>query len=185
MFKENKAAQIAAYFLHRAGDTMQHVKLMKLMYLADREALDSYGLSISNDTAYSMRLGPVLSQTLDLMNGNFDPSDGGEWVKWITAKENYHLGLKKPVTEDSFQALSDGEISILRKVYDKYGDWSMGRLIRHTHTFGEWRNPGRGRIPIEVGDVFQALGKTDAEIEAKLGYIQDEEEIEEILACIR
>ena len=47
MFNERKVAQIAAYFLHRRGGCMSHLKLMKLMYLADREAFNRFGRSIT------------------------------------------------------------------------------------------------------------------------------------------
>jgi hypothetical protein len=38
---------MAAYFLNRAGGSMEHVKLMKLMYLADRECMNQYWFPIS------------------------------------------------------------------------------------------------------------------------------------------
>ena len=47
MFNERKAAQVAAWFLRRSGRRMAHLKLMKLMYLADREALNEFGFPIT------------------------------------------------------------------------------------------------------------------------------------------
>ncbi len=39
MFNERKAAQAAAYLLHKAGGKLPLLKLMKLMYLAERLSL--------------------------------------------------------------------------------------------------------------------------------------------------
>lgn len=69
MFDELKIAQATAYLLHKAGGTMEHIKVMKLLYLADRLSWQRYGYSISNDEYYSLPYGPVLSNTLNLMRG--------------------------------------------------------------------------------------------------------------------
>jgi len=48
---------------------MSKVKLMKLLYLAERESCRRYGEPISGDTLLSTPGGPVLSTTQDLMAG--------------------------------------------------------------------------------------------------------------------
>lgn len=48
MFNERKAAQMAAFFLGQLLDRkMPHLKLMKLLYLSDREAVRAFGWPIS------------------------------------------------------------------------------------------------------------------------------------------
>lgn len=42
-FNEAKSAQLAAVILQMRGGTMHYMKLIKLMYLVDREALISWG----------------------------------------------------------------------------------------------------------------------------------------------
>jgi len=173
MYNVRKLAQMAAYFLHRNGGApMEHVKLMKLMYLADREAMNIYGFPISNDEYYSMRMGPVLSLTLDLMGGNEGVEAQREWGEWVSDKENYQVSLqKKEMTESDLDELADEEISVLRKIFDSFCDWTMNRLIDYTHTLKEWIDPGSGRLPITLRSIFEALEKPAAEIEAKLKYL--------------
>jgi uncharacterized phage-associated protein len=73
MFNERKVAQMAAFFLGQVqGGRMSHLKLMKLLYLAEREALRSLGLHLTGDHLVSMPHGPVLSMTLNLMDGNIE-----------------------------------------------------------------------------------------------------------------
>ena len=46
---EEKAAQAAALFLLKAGGPMPHLKLMKLLYIADRESYRRRGSPITGD----------------------------------------------------------------------------------------------------------------------------------------
>jgi len=68
---------------------MNYLKLMKLLYLADRESMRRNGRPISGDRYVSMDHGPVLSQTLNLINGarKFEEQGGiiGSRIKQTTA----------------------------------------------------------------------------------------------------
>lgn len=60
LFNERKVTHMAAYFLKQGGGQMSHLKLMKLLYLADREAMRRSGFPMSGDRLVSMPHGPVL-----------------------------------------------------------------------------------------------------------------------------
>ena len=68
MFNEQKTAQIAAWFISQGGGSMPHLKLMKLMYLAERESMSRHGFTMTGDYFVSMPHGPVLSLTLNHIN---------------------------------------------------------------------------------------------------------------------
>ncbi len=53
-FNERKATQAAAYLLQMRGGTMSYMKLIKLLYLADRAALVRFGRPITTDRYVSM-----------------------------------------------------------------------------------------------------------------------------------
>jgi uncharacterized phage-associated protein len=57
---------MAAFFAKKEGDVIPVLKLTKLLYLADREALARYGEPITYDLPVSMEHGPVLSRALNL-----------------------------------------------------------------------------------------------------------------------
>jgi uncharacterized phage-associated protein len=167
---------MAAYFLHRAdGGPMEQIKLMKLMYLADREAIDTYGFPISDDEYWAMRMGPVLSMTLNLMGGYEDRDMQSAWGEWVFARENFRVGLKRAVEPESdLDQLADEEIAVMKDIYDKFGDWPMQNLISYTHGLQEWTDPGRSRLRITFRGILEALGKPEAVIEAtlrKLDYL--------------
>src|SRR5712691_464729 len=69
MFSERRVAQMAAYLLGREKGRMNYLKLIKLLYLADRESLKRHGHPISDDRYVSMDHGPVLSTTFNLIKG--------------------------------------------------------------------------------------------------------------------
>ncbi|GMQ79087.1 MAG: Panacea domain-containing protein [Anaerolineae bacterium] len=174
MFNEQKAAQMAAFFLGRRGGAMSHLKLMKLLYLADREAMRQFEFPISGDHMVSMPHGPVLSMTLNYMDGNIESSPGG-WEEWISAKENHELSLRQPVQREALDELSDADIDILETVWTQFGHMSRWEIRDYTHdNCPEWSDPNGSSKPISPKDVFLALGRSsdvaeelDADIEAE------------------
>lgn len=58
IFDEHKATQAAAYLLRRGGGRMRYMKLIKLLYLADRTALIETGSPITGDRFVAMKLVP-------------------------------------------------------------------------------------------------------------------------------
>lgn len=60
-YREEKATEAAARLLKLRGGAMSHMKLIKLLYLLDREAYVRWGRPVTYDTYVSMPHGPVLS----------------------------------------------------------------------------------------------------------------------------
>lgn len=68
MFDNKKVLQIISYLLSLNGNKMDKLKLMKELYLIDRMSIDEDNSSISGDDFFSMKYGPVLSMTLNIIN---------------------------------------------------------------------------------------------------------------------
>ena len=64
-FDINKATQAAAHLVYLQGGKINLMALIKLLYLADREALLETGYPITGDQMVSMPHGPVLSRIYD------------------------------------------------------------------------------------------------------------------------
>ncbi len=140
---------------------MSHMKLIKLLYLADREALLKWGRPITYDSYVSMKAGPVLSRTLDLINEGAEPGKDSFWNKHISPSQNYDVGLKE---DPGFDELSDAEIALLEKIFAEYGKMGRWELVDNVmHKLPEWRNPGGSSLPIDYLDIFRAAQKTDIE----------------------
>lgn len=175
-FSDEKVAQMSAYFLRKRGGRMSYMKLIKLLYLADRESLKQIGESISADHHYSMKHGPVLSQTLDLINGRIQSDI---WTSWIAAESNHEVSLKKnKLNRDSFDELSDFEIDILDQVWSKFGNEKRWDLVDITHEqLPEWRNPGRSSIPIDPRAQFQAMGYSAEKAQSLMNSLLEKQAI--------
>jgi uncharacterized phage-associated protein len=158
MFNDRKAAHMAAVLLQKAGGSLNVLKLTKLLYLAERESLDRYGLPISDDCMVSMPRGPVLSNTLDLTNGYALSQD---WEYWIEDREQHQVKLKRPFAQQDLDSLSEAALSALDAVWGRFGHMDQWQLVKFTHDeCAEWEDPGRSSFPIPAKRVFIALGKT-------------------------
>jgi len=166
-FKENKATEAAAYFLKLQGSKMPHLKLMKLLYLAERAALLKLGHPITFDSCVSMPFGPVLSMTLNLIHGDVELS--GYWNKAITPPTNHEVELLDDPGDDN---LSEAEIEIINCVFKEHGTKDQWELKEFTHTLEEWQDPKGSAIKIEYKEILKAGGMTESEIESILEDIE-------------
>ena len=117
-FNEVKATQAAARLLRGRGGRMSYMKLIKLLYLADREALGRWGRSITADTYVSMDKGPVLSHVLERINEGSSPDDPSFWAQHIVSVGNYEVELNEDPAGD---ALSEAEDEVLDEVFKVHG----------------------------------------------------------------
>lgn len=167
-FREDKATQAAALLLEWAGGRMNYMKLIKLLYLADRKALLTQGCPISFARPVSMKHGPVLSEVLDLINEGSPPGVEPVWTRAISSPENYQVRLNAECSPDD---LSDAEEEILRDVFDEYGAIPPWPLVDHLHAvLPEWTDTDSA-VPIRYRDILQNEGWTEeqiAELESEL-----------------
>ena len=173
LFNEKKAAQVAAFFVHAGGSRLSLLKLMKLMYLAERLSLQQYGEPMIGDKLCSMEHGPVLSHTLNYMNGLRESSPEG-WDSWISDRANHELALKRKIknVKDELTMLSDADIEILQLLWDQFGHLSPFELRDYTHdSCAEWEDPENTSIPIPYSRLLRCVGYdnvTAKEIEKKM-----------------
>lgn len=180
MFCESKAAQIAAYLLHKASGRMPHIKLMKLMYLADRLCLENYDRPMSKDNFVSMDYGPVLSKTYDLMKGK---TKSDVWSSYLSPIDTNEISLAKEVGLPQLGKLSRADIKVLDEVYSRYGHINEFDLSEMTHEFPEWRNPCGSSAPIPMSVILQAVGKEPEVIEQIVKELEESDKLEMALAA--
>jgi uncharacterized phage-associated protein len=179
-FDETKATQVAAYFLELRGGQMHYIKLIKLMYLADREALLRWGVPITRDRYVSMDNGPVLSTVLKLIT---EDRPKPVWSRFISAPlGEYEVKLLESAPTDS---LSRAEEKLIREIFEAYGYRNRWDLIDNVmHKLPEWQNPNKSSIPIQIREILKAGGDTEDEIRVVLRELQSFANDEEKLARI-
>jgi uncharacterized phage-associated protein len=156
LYSESKATAVASFFLEKAGKKLEDLKLMKLMYLAEREAIRLRNVGITGDDFYSMKNGPILSRTLNRLNPQDGSFSNGVWREHISVPEKWSVKLTKRFNYEL--ELSRREIGILADIWQRFGSWTKWQLVDHVHEFAEWRNPGDSRLPIAFQDILSGLG---------------------------
>jgi uncharacterized phage-associated protein len=157
-FNRTKTIQATAVLLRRAGSARSenYLKIMKILYYADRESLEKTGRPITCDEVFAMRWGPVLSQTLDLIR---DRTFGTEdWLRYIATEHNNIRLINDPGNGE----LCKFEIDLLHALWDKYKDVDPFDLARETHKLPEYMKNQpelESRNPITFEDILAATGR--------------------------
>ena len=159
-FNEAKAVQAAAFLLILHHGKMQRLRLMKLLYVAEREQLKRYGRPIIGDHYVSMDYGPVLSNTLNLARET-GWIEGKIWKKYIKKLGKHSVKL---LHEPRFDKLTPAERTTLQRVHKERLHQTQWQISKWTHLFGEWQDPHGSSMPIHVEDVLREVGKTEKEI---------------------
>jgi uncharacterized phage-associated protein len=163
LFNEAKATQAAASFLRLRGGKMSFVKLIKLLYLADREALIRWGRPITTDSYASLDNGPIVSRIYDLIRDEPAPNCFKTWRKFISNLENYEVCL---LADPGSSELSSAEARLIEEVFGQHGHDDRWAIVDYSRSLPEWTYPDGGVSPIEYGDILRAAHKSEAEIRA-------------------
>jgi uncharacterized phage-associated protein len=162
-FNQKKTTQAAARFLKLAGGRMNYMKLIKLLYLADRGALLGWGRPVSGDKYFLMKLGPVLSEVHDLITEVPRPGEEVFWRAHISPPSNYEVELKAEAGDDE---LSTAEEKLMDEIFAAYGRYEPFDLVDLLHkTLPEWKEIKSGRVPLEYREILRAGGTPPEAIE--------------------
>jgi len=182
-FDETKATQVAALILRLRGGRMHYIKLLKLLYLVDREGLRRWGIPVTTDRFASMDHGPIVSNIFNLITdeekpravwGRFISAPMGDWEVELVANQD-------PGTS----RLSKAEESLINEVYAQFGYRNRWDLIRnHMHKLPEWRHPDGSSIPIHIRQILEAIGEDEDEIRATLRELRTIASAEEVLSPV-
>jgi uncharacterized phage-associated protein len=161
-FHPEKAVAAAAILLKLHGQPMKYLGLLKMLYIADRLALQQLEQPITGDHYVSMNYGPVLSGVYDLLKGKPVAQALPLWSRYISPRIN--ATYVKLLSDPGSAELCEAEEEILQTVYQTFGQMDPFDVAEWTHDLPEWHNPYGSALPIAVEDVLNALGKTAAEI---------------------
>ena len=159
-FQEERTTQMAAHVLKLNGRKMNVLKLIKLLYLIDREAFIRWGHPISYDWFVSMPHGPVGSFTLDALN-NAQENDYRIWHRYISERTTYDVTLLADAPTDK---LSEAEIQLIEEMHSRYGSMSEWELRDFTHGLPEWTDPKGSSQSIDIEIVLRDGNHTEEDI---------------------
>lgn len=158
-FIERKAAHVAAYLTLKQGGSIHIVKLIKLIYLSDREFLKRYDAPILHDRLVSMPKGPVNSNTYNFASGQVRAEI---WDSLLSDEANHMISCRKIDLAD-LDELSRAEVRVLDDVLLEFGKMGPWELVDYTHdNCDEWEDPKGSSRTIPYERVLKVLGKGHA-----------------------
>lgn len=174
VYDESRAAEAAAWLLCRRGAPMTFLKLLKLLYMADRESLRLRGVPLTGDAMVSMDKGPVLSRTYDLIRGSgTDPAAQARWNAYVCRPDPNGWIVKSRVEPaatggdtDWFPSLSESDRDILNSTDAAYGAMTESELIEVGHQLPEWEDPKGSSIRIDPVRILEDVGMSPEQIRA-------------------
>jgi hypothetical protein len=176
-FDIDKSIAASAYLIRKNHGKYNVLFLVKALYHANRTSLVRYGRSITGDRLVSMKNGPNVSETYDLID-NSSHANQDNLKKW---KQFFARGGEKNRTmtiigEPNLDCLSGRETQLLDESYQviagvrgRLDDWSHG-------FFPEWEEPVgfSGSTTIDPKRILEIEKKSPKEIE------EIEEEIDSV-----
>jgi len=170
LYNERRSTQAAAVFLKKAGGKLNYMVLIKFLYLLDREALLKWGTPVTGDSYLSMRWGPLLSRTHDLITEELpeDEAASSFWKKHIQ-QENWEVVLQHDPGNDE---LSEADEELIGSVFDhfyaKYQELRFNpfKFCEFLHTIlPEYKTAEQGqRYDLDLHDILVAGNKKPEEI---------------------
>jgi len=151
--KTIEAAGVLVGFEHSLQ--ISRLRLLKLLYMADRESLQETGRPIVGAKAVAMDHGPLHSEVFDLIKGQH--IHGPKWSQYFR-NDGYNVGR---ICDPGRAHLSRYEIEKLTEVSERFIQQDDWEVSARTHDFDEWKKnaeEGTSRtIPFE--DIIDAVGR--------------------------
>lgn len=130
----------AIYYLLKKLEKADKIKLVKLIYLADKYHLIRYGRTITNDDYYAMEHGPVGMTVRDVLS--LDPfnisKNGFKYASKLLVKVDENQFAANPNVRVSFDMLSETDMEALDFIVEKFGKMGQWKLRDYTHKYPEW-----------------------------------------------
>jgi hypothetical protein len=181
LFNIEKLIQACNYLVKKNNFSLNYTIMIKMLYLADKEALKGSLQTITGDTYVSMDNGPVLSRLYDLIKGRCRRDNGEAQNLWNSrfTKDGYDLVAVSDRIPQS--ELSVFETRILDRIYGQYKDYGWREMIDYVHkNCPEWKDPNGSAIDIHPEEILESIGKSPEEIDwilAETRAFEDEERV--------
>lgn len=183
MFREDKATAMAVFFLQKAErHELNDVKLMKLLYLAERASLEKKNSTITGDDFVIMMHGQVLSSTLRRMSPHLESKDPARVWRDHIAPCDVRQGntVKLKLRMDVSETLSRFDVSILESVWTTYGHLTWRELRKICHDMPECVELTGGRMSLKEHEILSGIGCAGNELLARMSDLDYNRRVEEL-----
>jgi len=159
-----RMAAVVAYLTATVGGGSDYVRMLKLVYLADRESLARRGHPITYDDHLALQMGPVPDDTYQVLERS---EATGVWANQIAVlgDRGNRVVTAKVSTDVAAAGFSPADRDILDKIVKVHGRKTRETLVADTHKLSEWKKVREvdNRKKITYEDIFEALGRSPEE----------------------
>lgn len=131
-FSTTKIIQAAAVLLRQDRGRMGYLRLLKLLYIADRKHLQEFRRPIVGTRLVAMKNGPLHSEVYNLIKGEHVAEP--QWSEYIR-RDGYEVELLKDPGVTELSAAEVQTLTTTSEHYQTIGEWD---LVEVTHDFPEW-----------------------------------------------
>ncbi len=162
-FNEERATEAAAYLIQKHGTSITRMRLLKLLYFADRASILTYGHPICGGTYVSMEHGPVLSEAYNCIKEDCFIETGSYWSTHLKGAGERNIEISQHPAE---RRLTRADKRILDSIHEENCQLSDWDVRNKSHDLPEWEDPGKSSIAIPVIRILRVAGKNNDEIAA-------------------
>ena len=158
MLSSKKVTQVINLFARLSGNKIDKLKVIKLIYFADKYHLRKYGRTITEDLYFAMELGPVQSTVKDIIDNSFCLSDGEKEYRKSYLDKNGHNVIS--INDVDSKQLSKSDISAITLIWNKLGEYTKKELVDLTHENQEWKQcedklSSNSRVQLDIISLFK------------------------------
>lgn len=113
------------------------LKILKLIWLADKYSLRKYWRTILWDTYFAMKFWPVASWVKDILDQKTEYIEQIS-IEYITTYLNKKWNNVASAKEVDRQYFSDTDEEVIKKIFEYFWKFSGIKLVDVTHKYPEW-----------------------------------------------
>lgn len=156
-FSYKKAVQIINFFAVHNGGEISKLRMLKLVFLADRYHVRKFGRPITDDQYWAMKLGPVASGVKEIAELNSGDSREMRYARQFLAPaaREHHVRSTAPMEETVFSDSDREALAFAWRTFCRIKD-----VVELTHRYPEWsKHEGtlqtQSRAPIPYEDFLE------------------------------
>lgn len=163
-YNPKKATQAVAYLVHLGGGRIGLWRMLKLVYLFDRESLVETGSTVTGDALDNLPHGGTPSRIYDNTKSRRDDRcKDAVWKEYLTESVNDEVSLRNanfPTDE-----LSEFERGVIEQIWERFGNLSQRELYNFVHALPEFKDPKGSSVSIDPEEILKHAKWTDEDIE--------------------
>ncbi len=171
-----KVAQPSGHF-----PRMNYMRLLKVLYIAERESLGETGHPILGATIYAMERGPVMDEIYALMKGQ--SFHAPEFQKYFV-RDHYAIAM---IDDPGNGDLTEYEIAKIQEVEERYADRDEWDMVNICHELQEWKknDPGKSCKTIPLRDILDAVGISGDEADLLIADAKSQQDADLALRAVQ